>query len=118
MAKTVWLRPSAPYCSAGGTAGPKPNLTKATARPRLALPWAAPVAFLQKELRASGHDRVRRVAVFAARPPGAVVALRTGLFELDTAIGETLLAPPPFDPGLFRFNEGICERSENRAVTG
>ena len=43
-------------------------------------------------------------------PPGAVVALRTGLFDLDLATGETsLLAPPPFDPDLFRFNEGICD---------
>ncbi len=43
-------------------------------------------------------------------PPGAVVALRTGLFDLDLDTGETsLLAPPPFDPDLFRFNEGICD---------
>ena len=44
-------------------------------------------------------------------PPGAVVALRTGLFDLDLATGETsLLAPSPFDPDLFRFNEGICDQ--------
>ena len=43
-------------------------------------------------------------------PPGAVVALRTGLFDLDLATGDTsLLAPSPFDPDLFRFNEGICD---------
>lgn len=43
-------------------------------------------------------------------PPGAVVALRTGLFDLDLETGETsLVAPPPFDPDLFRFNEGICD---------
>ena len=43
-------------------------------------------------------------------PPGAVVALRTGLFDLNLGTGETnLLAPPPFDPDLFRFNEGICD---------
>jgi sugar lactone lactonase YvrE len=42
--------------------------------------------------------------------PGAIVALRTGLFDLDLNTGETsLLAPPPFDPDLFRFNEGICD---------
>lgn len=43
-------------------------------------------------------------------PPGAVVALRTGLFDLDLETGRTsLLASPPFDPDLFRFNEGICD---------
>lgn len=43
-------------------------------------------------------------------PPGAVVALRTGLYDLDLQTGRTeLLAPPPFDPDLFRFNEGICD---------
>ena len=43
-------------------------------------------------------------------PPGAVVALRTGLFDLDFDTGEvSLLAPPPFDPDLFRFNEGSCD---------
>ena len=42
----------------------------------------------------------------------AVVALRQGLYRLDLATGGlTLLAPPPFDPGLFRFNEGICDRT-------
>lgn len=41
---------------------------------------------------------------------GAVVALRTGLFHLDFASGsQTLLAPPPFDPALHRFNEGACD---------
>jgi sugar lactone lactonase YvrE len=43
-------------------------------------------------------------------PPGAVVALRRGLFRLDFASGLlTRLAPPPFDPALFRFNEGLCD---------
>ncbi len=43
-------------------------------------------------------------------PPGAVVALRTGLFDLNLETGQAdLLAPPPFDPDLFRFNEGICD---------
>ncbi len=40
----------------------------------------------------------------------SVVALRSGMFQLDLATGAiTLLAPPPFDPNLFRFNEGICD---------
>ncbi len=45
-------------------------------------------------------------------PPGAVVALREGLFSLDLASGALeRLAPPPFDPALFRFNEGACDVS-------
>lgn len=45
-----------------------------------------------------------------AHPPGAVVALRQGIFRLDFASGSlTQLAPPPFDPALFRFNEGACD---------
>ena len=41
---------------------------------------------------------------------GAVVALRTGIFRLDFASGLlALLAPPPFDPALHRFNEGACD---------
>ncbi|HEY6579481.1 MAG TPA: SMP-30/gluconolactonase/LRE family protein [Rhizomicrobium sp.] len=41
---------------------------------------------------------------------GAVVALRQGIFRLDFASGGlTQLAPPPFDPALFRFNEGACD---------
>jgi len=40
----------------------------------------------------------------------AVVALRDGLHALDMATGRLrLLAPPPFDPTLFRFNEGACD---------
>ncbi|MGH8205902.1 MAG: SMP-30/gluconolactonase/LRE family protein, partial [Steroidobacteraceae bacterium] len=43
-------------------------------------------------------------------PPGAVVALRQGLFRLRFADASlTLLAPSPFDPTLFRFNEGACD---------
>ncbi len=46
-----------------------------------------------------------------ADPPGAVVALREGIFRLDFASGLlTQLAAPPFDPNLFRFNEGACDR--------
>ncbi len=45
-----------------------------------------------------------------SQPPGAVVALRQGIFRLDFASGSlTQLAPPPFDPALFRFNEGACD---------
>jgi sugar lactone lactonase YvrE len=41
---------------------------------------------------------------------GAVVALREGLFRLDLDSGALhLLALPPFDPALFRFNEGACD---------
>jgi len=40
----------------------------------------------------------------------AVVALRHGLFRLDLDSGSLdILAPPPFDPALFRFNEGACD---------
>ena len=43
-------------------------------------------------------------------PPGAVVALRQGIFRLDFASRSlTRLAPPPFEPALFRFNEGACD---------
>lgn len=40
----------------------------------------------------------------------ALVALRHGVHRLDLATGALrLLAPPPFDPRLFRFNEGQCD---------
>lgn len=43
-------------------------------------------------------------------PPGAVVALREGICRLDFESELlTRLAPPPFDPALFRFNEGACD---------
>ena len=42
----------------------------------------------------------------------AVVALRHGLFRLDLGSGLLRpLVPPPFDPVLFRFNEGACDES-------
>lgn len=45
-----------------------------------------------------------------AEPAGAVVALREGIFRLDFASGALLkLASAPFDPALFRFNEGLCD---------
>ena len=41
---------------------------------------------------------------------GAIVALREGLHRLDLDSGALhLLALPPFDPALFRFNEGACD---------
>jgi sugar lactone lactonase YvrE len=41
----------------------------------------------------------------------ALVALRTGLYRLRLADGALeLLAPPPFDPALHRFNEGACDQ--------
>ena len=41
---------------------------------------------------------------------GAIVALRGGIHHLDLANGALeCLAPPPFDPALFRFNEGACD---------
>ena len=41
---------------------------------------------------------------------GVLVALRHGLHRLDLGSGDlALLAPPPFDPSLFRFNEGACD---------
>jgi sugar lactone lactonase YvrE len=40
----------------------------------------------------------------------ALVALRHGIYRLDFATGALdQLAPPPFDPCLFRFNEGLCD---------
>ncbi len=40
----------------------------------------------------------------------ALVALRHGLHRLDLDRGGLeLLVPPPFDPALFRFNEGACD---------
>jgi sugar lactone lactonase YvrE len=43
-------------------------------------------------------------------PAGAVVALRYGIFRLEFESGSlTRLAAPPFDPNLFRFNEGACD---------
>ena len=51
------------------------------------------------------------LGAFALMEDGAaLVALREGIFRLDLNSGALdLLAPPPFDPALFRFNEGICD---------
>lgn len=49
---------------------------------------------------------------------GAIVALRGGVHRLDFDSGALeLLAPPPFDPELFRFNEGLCD-AEGRFWVG
>jgi sugar lactone lactonase YvrE len=49
---------------------------------------------------------------FLADESGAVVALREGIFRLDFDTGSlSLLAPPPFDTSVFRFNEGACDAS-------
>jgi sugar lactone lactonase YvrE len=43
---------------------------------------------------------------------GALVALRHGIHRLDLQSGKLeLLAAPPFDPAVFRFNEGACDAS-------
>jgi sugar lactone lactonase YvrE len=40
----------------------------------------------------------------------AVVALRHGLYRLNLLTDcLDLIAPPPFDPSLFRFNDGVCD---------
>jgi sugar lactone lactonase YvrE len=53
------------------------------------------------------------VGAFAlCRDDAAVVALRYGLHRLDLHSGGLrLIAPPPFDPKSFRFNEGICDHT-------
>jgi sugar lactone lactonase YvrE len=48
---------------------------------------------------------------FAATERGAVVALRTGLYDFDAETGAlAFLAPAPFDPRRFLFNDGRCDR--------
>jgi sugar lactone lactonase YvrE len=51
------------------------------------------------------------IGAFALDGDGrALVALRSGLYWLDLATGETALAAQaPFDPALIRFNEGACD---------
>ena len=54
------------------------------------------------------------IGAFALMPEhgAALVALREGMFRLDFASGALApLAPPPFDPAQFRFNEGACDAS-------
>ena len=43
---------------------------------------------------------------------GAIVALRSGVFDLDFSTGKLeKLCDPPFDPRIHRFNEGDCDPS-------
>lgn len=53
------------------------------------------------------------IGAFAlANGEAALVALRHGIHRLDLATGQLeLLAQPPFDPALFRFNGGLCDKS-------
>ncbi len=45
-----------------------------------------------------------------AEPGHVVLALRTGLYRFDTRAGAlTFLAPAPFDPRRFAFNDGGCD---------
>lgn len=51
------------------------------------------------------------IGCYALTARGACVALRTGFHELDFETGHlSFLAPPPFDPRRFIFNEGDCDR--------
>ena len=56
-------------------------------------------------------DLTSDIGAFAlCRDDAAVVAMRNGIYHLTLKNGALeLLAPPPFDPELFRFNEGICD---------
>ena len=64
---------------------------------------------------ASGHTKswplTSDVGAFCLMADGGVlVALRNGLSRLDLDTGELeALVPAPFDPKLFRFNEGGCD---------
>ncbi len=64
---------------------------------------------------ADGATRIWQVTSdiggFALMEGGAaLVALRRGIHRLELSSGAlTLLAPPPFDPALFRFNEAACD---------
>ena len=66
---------------------------------------------------ASGAQRTWKVTSdlggFALLADGAaLVALREGIHRLDLRSGRLeRLAAPPFDPALFRFNEGACDAS-------
>lgn len=70
---------------------------------------------LHRYLPANGATRAwaltSDVGGFALMEGGsALVALREGLHRLDLDTGKLhQLAPSPFDPALFRFNEGACD---------
>lgn len=43
---------------------------------------------------------------------GALIPARSGIYEIDFVSGETkLVLKPPYDPDLYRFNDGKCDRS-------
>ena len=93
-------------------------------RPRETLYWIDVKAPALHRLGADGSQAQWRleadIGAFALLEgaKGALVALRNGIFRLDFATGETKrLAPPPFDPDLFRFNEGVCD-AEGRFWVG
>jgi sugar lactone lactonase YvrE len=92
--------------------------------PKQALYWIDVKAPTLHRLSADGVRAQWRfdadIGAFAllADATGALVALRNGIFRLNFESGETeLCAPPPFDPNLFRFNEGVCD-SEGRFWVG
>lgn len=54
-------------------------------------------------------DVIGCFALYDAQP-AALVALRSGVFRLDLhSDALTKLADPPYDPAVFRFNEGACD---------
>jgi sugar lactone lactonase YvrE len=64
---------------------------------------------------ASGDDECWQMPAWigccALTPRGAIVALRTGLFEFDRRSGALApLAPAPYDCRRFTFNDGHCDR--------
>lgn len=84
--------------------------------PRKSLFWVDVRKPCLYELDANGKTRQwpvdSDVGAFALLEQGgaALVALRTGVFRLDFASGNTSrVATAPFDPNLFRFNEGSCD---------
>lgn len=58
------------------------------------------------------------IGCLALTGSGAIVALRTGLYAFDLADASlTPLAPAPFDPRRFIFNDGKCDR-QGRFLAG
>ncbi|WP_434386164.1 SMP-30/gluconolactonase/LRE family protein [Melittangium boletus] len=59
----------------------------------------------------SAWEMPAAIGAFALTDTGAVVALSTGLFDFTFADGSLrFLAPPPFDPRRFVFNDGGLDR--------
>ena len=65
---------------------------------------------------ATGHDQCWEmpgwIGTYAQAEGGKlIIALRTGLFAFDPASGALdFVAPPPYDPRRFCFNDGNCDR--------